>query len=320
MRLHSRLAYLAAALAIAAGSFVMAVDSADARAGRGGSSGSRGSNTYSAPPSTATSPGQAAPINRSMTQPGQTAPTAGAATAAGGAAAAQPSRFGGMKGLLLGGLIGAGLASMLGAGALANVLGFILQMALIAGAVFLVVAFFRSRSANKPALATADAGRSAAPPNPSLNQRLAASSLGGAAAAVNVSPEDFSAFERLLGEIQGAYGRNDIDALGQRVTPEMLSYFAQELDEDAKKGHINHLTDVKLLQGDLAEAWREGTLEYATVAMRYSLIDATLEAKTGRLVSGSKDEPAEGTEIWTFVRPANGRSDHWELSAIQQTE
>ena len=319
MSLRSRIAYLVGVLALVAGSFVMAVDSADARAGKGNSSGSRGSNTQSAPPPTATSPGQAAPINRTITPPGKSAATAGAATAAGGAAT-QASRFGGMKGLLLGGLIGAGLASMLGAGALASVLGFVLQMALSAGVVLLVVAFFRSRSANKPALATADAASASAQPNQSLNQRVAASSLGGGAATVSVLPEDFSAFERLLGEIQGAYGRNDIDALGQRTTPEMLSYFAQELDEDAKKGHLNVLTDVKLLQGDLSEAWREGNLEYATVAMRYSLIDATVEAKTGRVVSGSKDEPVEGTEIWTFCRPANGRADQWELSAIQQTE
>src|SRR5438874_12922346 len=47
-----------------------AVSDADARAGRSGSFGSRGSQTFSAPPSTATSP-SARPIERSMTQPGQ---------------------------------------------------------------------------------------------------------------------------------------------------------------------------------------------------------------------------------------------------------
>jgi len=47
----------------------VAVSDADARAGRGGSFGSRGSQTFSAPPSTATSP-SARPIERSMTQPG----------------------------------------------------------------------------------------------------------------------------------------------------------------------------------------------------------------------------------------------------------
>ena len=36
---------------------------------------------------------------------------------------------------------------------------------------------------------------------------------------------------------------------------------------------INKVSGVKLLQGDLAEAWRENNDEYATVAMRFSLID-----------------------------------------------
>jgi hypothetical protein len=34
---------------------------------------------------------------------------------------------------------------------------------------------------------------------------------------------------------------------------------------------------VKLLQGDVAEAWREGDDDYATVAMRYSMVDRTLD-------------------------------------------
>ena len=313
----SRLARVAAVLALAAGSIAVAVETADARAGRGTSSGSRGSQTHSAPPSTTTAP-NAAPINRSMTQPGQ--PSAAAATARPSAAAAPAaSGMGGMmKGLLLGGLLGAGLATLFGAGALANVLGFVLQMALIAGVVMLVVAFFRSRSANKPALASAAAGSGAAANPEQPAYRAAASSVGGGAG-VTLAQADYDAFERLLTEIQTLYGQNDVDSLGTRLTPEMLSYFAHELDENAKKGVINEISDVKLLQGDLSEAWREGTVEYATVAMRYSMLDATVEARTGRVISGSKTQPQEITEIWTFLRPANGRADQWELSAIQQT-
>jgi predicted lipid-binding transport protein (Tim44 family) len=69
-----------------------------------------------------------------------------------------------------------------------------------------------------------------------------------------------------------------------------------------------------LLQGDLAEAWQEGTTGYATVAMRFSLVDKTIERASGRVVEGS-DVPQEVTEVWTFARRSGG---HWELSAIQQ--
>lgn len=325
MTTTSRFACLAAAAVMAVGSFVVAVDQADARAGRGGSSGSRGSQTFTPPPATNTAPGTAAPINRSITQPGQaTRPAATPAAPQAAGAAQQASRFGGMRGLLLGGLIGAGLATFLGAGTLASVLGFVLQMLLFAGIVLLAIAAFRAlrggRPAGQPALATAGAGpatTTAAAQNASY--RTAAGGLGGAGAGLAIAPADFDAFERLLGEVQGAYGRNDIDALGERVTPEMLSYFAGELDENAKKGLINEIGDVKLLQGDLAEAWREGTVDYATVAMRYAIADAMVEARTGRVVSGSKTEPQQVTEIWTFRRPAGGDARAWELSAIQQT-
>jgi hypothetical protein len=130
-------------LALATGFAIVAVDLADARVGGGGSFGSRGTRTYSAPTQTDTAP-KAAPIDRSMTQKG--APTTTAQNTPSGAGAA----FGGWRGLLMGGLIAAGLASIFGIGALASVLGFVLQVALVAGAAYLVVTFIRSRNQPTP--------------------------------------------------------------------------------------------------------------------------------------------------------------------------
>jgi predicted lipid-binding transport protein (Tim44 family) len=95
----------------------------------------------------------------------------------------------------------------------------------------------------------------------------------------------------------------------------MLSYFSEQLSGNASRGLVNRIADVKLLQGDLAEAWREGNIDYASVAMRYSLVDKTMDRTTGRMVEGS-DQPMEVTEVWTFMRPRGGS---WELSGIQQT-
>ena len=95
----------------------------------------------------------------------------------------------------------------------------------------------------------------------------------------------------------------------------MVSYFTKDLEANKATNDINKVSDVKLLQGDLAEAWREGDTDYASVALRYSLIDKTFDRSTGRLVEGS-ERPEEVTEVWTFVRPRGG---NWELSAIQQT-
>jgi predicted lipid-binding transport protein (Tim44 family) len=130
---------------------------------------------------------------------------------------------------------------------------------------------------------------------------------------VGLTPDDFNAFEKILTDVQTAYSAEDLARLRREVTPEMLSYFSEDLAANASKGVINRVSDVKLLQGDLAEAWREGDTDYATVAMRYSLKDEMVDRESGRLVENGEDE---ATEIWTFMRARGG---HWLVSAIQQT-
>lgn len=317
---------LAAALALC-GAAMITVDFAEARVGGGRSFGSRGGKTFTAPPSTPTAPGTAQPMQRSMTQSG--APAA-AQTARPGAAAAAPSRFGsGFGGLLMGGLLGAGLFGLLsGAGlfgglsGLAGVLGLLLQVALIAGAVYLVMGFFRNRT--QPAMARSTTGGSGGPvPQRTIHggsglRRPADGGFAASAAPLAIVQQDYDTFERLLGEIQDAFGRGDVDALATRTTPEMLSYFSQQLADNTQAGVRNEVSGAKLLQGDLAEAWRETGSDYATVAMRYALIDAVVERNTGRVVSGSQTAPQEVTEVWTFRRDHRG-GEGWQLSAIQQT-
>jgi predicted lipid-binding transport protein (Tim44 family) len=102
--------------------------------------------------------------------------------------------------------------------------------------------------------------------------------------------------------------------LRSRVTPEMLSYFAEQFADNASRGVQNRISGVKLEQGDLSEAWREDGAEYATVAMRFSLVDKMIDRKTGAVIEGD-DTPQQVTEVWTFRRAPGGA---WMLSAIQQ--
>ena len=48
------------------------------------------------------------------------------------------------------------------------------------------------------------------------------------------------------------------------MTPEMLSYFSEELTRNASQGVRNIVSDVELLKGELTESWEEGDLQYAT--------------------------------------------------------
>ncbi|MBV9519874.1 MAG: TIM44-like domain-containing protein, partial [Hyphomicrobiales bacterium] len=115
---------------------------------------------------------------------------------------------------------------------------------------------------------------------------------------------------------QSAYGREDMGGLRRLTTPEMASYFEEELAANAAKGLVNKVSGGKLVQGDLAEAWREGAADYATVAMRFEMLDTMVERASGHIVSGDPARPESVTEVWTFRRPIGGA---WQLSAIQQT-
>jgi len=329
------------ALVVALG---MTIGAADARRGGGGGFGSRGSKTWSAPPSTQTAPSTAAPMQRTQTQPGVQSGAAGMASQA-----AQPRRFGGFGAGLMGGLLGAGLIGMLmgggffsGMAGLAGFVGLLLQVALIGGLVWLAMRYFRSRQT-----ATAGGARpgvsnyTAAPqtgPRPGQRPGMGAAASGGAMGAmggasaaprqpqyapataaagsdgVGLGPQDYENFERLLADMQTAYGRGDIGALRRICTPEAAAYLEEELAENERRGVVNTASDVKLVQGDLAEAWREGATDYATVAMRYAMIDVTRERASGRVVDGDPSRPTEVTEVWTFRRDNRGP---WVLSAIQ---
>jgi predicted lipid-binding transport protein (Tim44 family) len=297
---------------------VMAISAADARVGGGGSSGSRGSRTFSAPPSTTTAPGTAQPMNRTFTQPGS--PGMGAPAAAGAAKGGFFNRPGmGLLGGLAAGFLGAGLLGMLfgggmfsGLGGLSSIIGLMLQIGLIIIVVRLAMSWWQRR--HTPA--SAYAGGPAAGPTPQTGFGSGMGfGLGSGSAPLEILPADYEAFERLLTDIQAAWSNEDVAKLHTLATPDMVSYFTNDLEANRARNVVNKVSGTRLLQGDLAEAWREGDTDFASVAMRFSMIDKTVDRTTGRLVEGS-EQPSEVTEVWTFLRPRGG---NWELSAIQQT-
>ncbi len=294
--------------------------SADARIGGGFSSGSRGSRTFSAPPSTSTMP-SASTMQRTTTQPDLGAARPGYS----GGYFGRPGFFGGgFLGSLAAGFIGAGLFGLLfghgmmgGVGGFVSFLGLLFQLGLIAFIAMWIWRWMQRR--NEPAYA----GPLYRDGPPSYNP-LGSIGLGGGQSAgsastgqrsddIGIGNADYDAFERLLGDIQTAYSNEDVNALRARATPEMVSYFSEDLAENASRGVVNRVSDVKLLQGDLSEAWREGGTEYATVAMRFSLDDTMVERASGRVIEGG---PQEVVESWTFRRVPGGQ---WMLSAIQQS-
>jgi predicted lipid-binding transport protein (Tim44 family) len=307
--LRSRI-LVAAALAVL---LALAPGLAFARAGFGGSFGSRGTYTYSAPPSTSTAPFGAMPLQRSLTP--QAAPSYGMSGAGGYGLGGFGGRSPFMSGLM-GGLIGAGIGGLLfghgmfgGITGVGSLFGLLLQVFLIV----LVVRWLLRLLFSQPAMAGGSWLRMGAPPPGPMGMPGMA---GGSPAArrVQIGPGDFQAFEHILQGVQAAWSAHDLNTLRALATPEMASYFAEQLGEQTSRGVRNIVADVRLEKGDLVEAWAEDGREYATVAMRFSMVDVTRDP-SGRVVDGSVVERVSATEIWTFLRVPGGR---WVLSAIQQ--
>jgi predicted lipid-binding transport protein (Tim44 family) len=306
---------IALALALPA---ALAISSADARVGGGFSSGSRGARTFSAPPSTNTAP-SAQPFNRTFSQPSSPSPSAGGGlfNRSGGGFFNRPG--GGLLGGLAAGFLGAGLFGMLfgggmfsGLGGFSSILGLLLQIVLIVFVVRMAMSWWQRRQMSQAAYAGPAGGLG---DTSNSNFGGMGFGLGANTAPVQVQPADYEAFERLLVDMQAAFSNEDVGRLRTLATPEMVAFFTEDMQQNRSRGQVNKVSDTRLLQGDLAEAWREGDAEYASVAMRFSMIDKYVDINSGRLVGGS-DQPVEATEVWTFVRQRGG---NWMLSAIQQT-
>ncbi|MFZ2003539.1 MAG: TIM44-like domain-containing protein [Stellaceae bacterium] len=137
---------------------------------------------------------------------------------------------------------------------------------------------------------------------------------------VYVGDADLNAFQSLHAAVQEAWGRGDLGQMRQLMTPEMLSYFSQELTRNASQGVENRVSNVTLVKAELTESWEESDMEYATAHMRWTALDYTVRigaapAAPGALVAGDPRIPTESEEMWTFVRRRGGQ---WLLSAIQQ--
>jgi predicted lipid-binding transport protein (Tim44 family) len=292
----------------------LAAGPADAR--RGGSFGSRGSRTYSAPSSTSLTPGYTPPVSRSMTAPSAASPYAPQYNQGYQPGFQRPGMFGGFGGGMLTGLVAGGLIGHffghgygygMGGGGGGGMLAVLFQLALLGGAIWLLFRLFAGRSSGGSSYgAPSQTGAPYAAPN---------AGYAPPADPLDISGADQEAFERLLGQLQEAFGREDYAALRAITTPEVMSYLSEELSDNATHGRRNEVSGTRLLDGEVSESWSENGQDYATVAMRYESADLMRDRTSGAILSGSAT-PTTTTELWTFVRPA-GRWSEWKVSAIQ---
>ncbi|TWB63700.1 Tim44 domain-containing protein [Nitrospirillum viridazoti] len=328
-----------AVAAVLAVSLALAPLAADARPGRSSSSGSRGSRTYTTP-ATPSVTGQ--PIQRSITPPPAAAPAAPAYQPRPAfqqpfaqPGFAQPSftqRHPFLSGMM-GGFLGASLYNSLfghhgygvggdyGSGS-GGAFGGFMRLLIMLGIAYLIYRLVRMAISGPRAAPASGMTYELYSPQDAPYQ---ASPFGGSASVpppapvpaigVQMQGQDLSAFEQILTGIMDSWSKGDLTALRRHLTPEMLSYYGEEMTENQSRGIRNLVADVQLVKGDVVESWHEDGRTYCTAQLRWRARDWTVDENTGRVVSGDDRHAEEVQELWTFVRADGGR---WLLSAIQQ--
>jgi len=240
----------------------------------------------------------ASPLSRSMTTE---APSPGGVMGGGSFFSRHPFMTG-----LMGGFLG---SMLFGGGFFGHMFGGLLTLLLIGGLIFLVLRMLGGGAMAMGGGMPRSLGAAAAPQQQRFRGRD-----------VYVGDADLNAFQSLHAAIQAAWGRADLGELRQYLTPEMLSYFSEELTKNSSQGVQNLVSNVSLVKAELTESWEEGDLQYATAFMRWTALDYTVRigsppSSPGALVAGDPRVATEAEEVWTFVRRRGG---HWLLSAIQQ--
>jgi len=303
---------------------------ADARAGASLSSsgssyssmGSRGSRTYSAVPGADT-------VQRSLTPAGGPSGVNGPAAPVGPGAAVgsygygQPSfaqRHPFVTGIL-GGIAGSWIGSMIFGGTsyaytgpmghAGGALGSFIMLLVLFGIGWTV--FRAIRMSNREFALMGH-------PGPTLMGGFAAAAGRAPQTGITLTDSDFNAFADGLNQVQLAWGNGDLAHLQRFVTPEMLSYFSEQLANNQSQALQNRVHHVVLLRGEPREAWAEGITEYATVYLCWSAVDFTVRidrrpTDADFVVEGDPQRPVQAEEVWSFRRSQGGR---WLLSAIQQ--
>jgi predicted lipid-binding transport protein (Tim44 family) len=289
----------------------------DARAGGGRSGGFRGSRSARPParPAQPTNPSEA----RRETGPGQQQ-----------AAPFGPQGGGFMRGLgiaMLGGFLGSMLFSGI---ANAGIGGFggsgfgMIEILLLAGIGYFILQKFRRPAAasNYGSMQYQNSqpySSSSAPvqeiPAPSVNNDVDYRSL--TMMDHSFDPKQFlKTAQDIFFKVQGAWNKQDTAALSALCGRELMQTWEQELSQSRARNQQNRMENIALRESEISEVWTENGEDFITVRLHANLLDYTIDAKTGAVVSGSNSDAIEFEEYWTFSRPVGPNA--WKLAAVQQ--
>ncbi len=122
----------------------------------------------------------------------------------------------------------------------------------------------------------------------------------------------------LFFRVQAAWTNRSVKGIEDKITGQMNEFFTTEFESMKERGIIDYLENIAVRKVEPTEVWQETDKDYVTVLFTASLLDYTVDEKTGTVISGDKMNPVKFLEFWTFCRDIGTRQ--WKLSAINQLD
>jgi predicted lipid-binding transport protein (Tim44 family) len=117
-------------------------------------------------------------------------------------------------------------------------------------------------------------------------------------------------------KVQQGWMARRIGQLSGLLGPTIEEEFRRDLDALHSAGQVNSLEQINLNQVTVMHTWQEESCDYSYVRMAASMVDYTVDERSGAVVEGSATQPVTFEECWIFEKALG--SPQWRLVGIEQ--
>ncbi|HHX19658.1 MAG TPA: Tim44 domain-containing protein [Clostridiaceae bacterium] len=106
----------------------------------------------------------------------------------------------------------------------------------------------------------------------------------------------------LYTEMQHAWEHRDWEPMRARMTDDLYSQMARQLQDLINRGYINRIERIAVMNVALKQFYQDEQHDNLTLRLTTRIVDYTIEQATGRLVSGDPKREKFMTYEWTMIR------------------
>jgi len=106
----------------------------------------------------------------------------------------------------------------------------------------------------------------------------------------------------LYTEMQHAWQHRDWEPMRARMTDDLYSQLARQLQDLINRGYVNHIERIAVMNVALTQFYQDEQFDNLTLRLTVRIVDYTIDQATGKVVSGDPKREKFMTYDWTMIR------------------